>query len=351
MLKGIIKSFFCAFLFGALFSALSLPLAAKPAYTLDKNGLYDMNGLIVDTADLLTESEWEELDAFVEELESNTGIEIGVITLNSLGDDTEFELAMKYFDKWQLGKAGVDNGALLLVSLGDRALQIVTGDGTEAVLTDSKCARIRDEILFPAFRAENYGEGITKAVRTMAGIMSSDESLYSYSIPASETRRAGATYAPQFIQKIADIVDKLFENFILPGFLLVLILLIASLIKEKNGKKEIEAYKKIVKTEAKKAIQSGVDEYKLAKREPRKSDLKSINIMLAIGIGLTFIRRFIYELEPLDPYESYYDNLFFFWIPYALISILIPVLEYLSKKTKYEKEKLLKDAIIAYEEN
>ena len=27
---------------------------------------------------------------------------------------------MKYFDKWKLGKKGVDNGVLLLVALSDR---------------------------------------------------------------------------------------------------------------------------------------------------------------------------------------------------------------------------------------
>ena len=56
-------------------------------------------------------------------------------------------------ERWKIGRAKVDDGALLLIAKNDRALRIEVGYGLEGVLSDAICKRIIDERIVPRFRA------------------------------------------------------------------------------------------------------------------------------------------------------------------------------------------------------
>ena len=105
-----------------------------------------------------------------------------MLTIPSLGGVAIEEYSIRHAEKWQLGQKGVDNGALLVASMEEHALRIETGYGTEAALTDAKCAQIIRNVLVPKFRDGKYGEGIIEAVNNMAGIITDDESLVSKSV-------------------------------------------------------------------------------------------------------------------------------------------------------------------------
>ena len=154
----------------------------KPYYTKDKNGLYDLVGPVIDAANLLNTSQYNQLDSFLRNLDETTGVQIAVLTVPSLNGVALEEFSIRHAEKWQLGQKGVDNGALLVASMEEHALRIETGYGTEAALTDAKCAQIIRNVLVPNFRDGKYGEGIIEAVNNMAGIITSDESLISKSV-------------------------------------------------------------------------------------------------------------------------------------------------------------------------
>ena len=151
-------------------------------YTKDRNGLYDFAGFVLDAANLLTTAQYNELTAFLNNLDDTTGVQIAVLTVPSLNGVALEEFSIRHAEKWQLGQKGVDNGALLVASMEEHALRIETGYGTEGALTDAKCSRIIRNILVPQFRDGKYGEGIIEAVKNMAGIITEDESLVSKSV-------------------------------------------------------------------------------------------------------------------------------------------------------------------------
>lgn len=159
---------------------------SKPQYTKDKNGLYNLAGPVIDAANLLSMSQYNQLESFLLNLDETSGVQIAVLTVPSLNGVALEEFSIRHAEKWQLGQKGVDNGALLLASMEEHALRIETGYGTEGVLTDAKCAQIIRNVLVPNFRDGKYGEGIIEAVNNMAGIITSDESLISKSV-LSET--------------------------------------------------------------------------------------------------------------------------------------------------------------------
>ena len=155
---------------------------SKPQYTKDKNGLYNLSGPVIDAANLLSMSQYNQLESFLLNLDDTTGVQIAVLTVPSLNGVALEEYSIRHAEKWQLGQKGVDNGALLLASMEEHALRIETGYGTEGTLTDAKCAQIIRNVLVPNFRDGKYGEGIIEAVNNMAGIITSDESLVSKSV-------------------------------------------------------------------------------------------------------------------------------------------------------------------------
>ena len=144
----------------------------------DKDGLYEWTGsFVLDTAEMLSENERLSLKEFLRDLNDKTGVQIAVLTIPTTDGENIHDLAVRYFDKWELGQEGIDNGAILTVALNDRMNDITTGDGTEGILTDILCKKILDEVMKPAFQAGHYGEGIINAVNCMAGIIVEDDSL------------------------------------------------------------------------------------------------------------------------------------------------------------------------------
>ena len=156
--------------------------SSKPYYTIDRNGLYDLTGPVIDVANLLSPAQYVQLDSFLRNLNETTGVQIAVLTVPSLGGVAIEEFSIRHAEKWQLGQKGVDNGALLVASMEEHALRIETGYGTEAALTDAKCSQIIRNVLVPKFRDGKYGESIIEAVNNMAGIITEDESLVSKSV-------------------------------------------------------------------------------------------------------------------------------------------------------------------------
>ena len=81
------------------------------------------------------------------------------------------------FNSWGVGKAGVDNGVLVVVAFDDRAMRIEVGDGLSARLPDGQAREIVGGTMLPAFRSGDYRYGVLAgldAVRTALGYQLTD---------------------------------------------------------------------------------------------------------------------------------------------------------------------------------
>ena len=162
-------------------------------YAKDKNGLYEFTNCVIDDANLLSSSQYSELCAYIVGLNKSSGVQIAVLTVKSLeGEDIE-SFSLSHAEKWGLGQRGVDNGALLTVAYDERAIRIETGYGTEAALTDAKCARIIRNVIAPSFQKGDYGNGIILGVKNMAGIITNDETLISKDVSEDEVKTNGSS--------------------------------------------------------------------------------------------------------------------------------------------------------------
>jgi uncharacterized protein len=129
------------------------------------------------------------IERLVTELKQKTGSEIAVVTVPTTGDETDFDYAMQIAERWKPGDAAKDNGVVFLVAVDDRKMQILTGYGVEGPLPDGRVGEIRDRILRPAFRANQYSQGILAATQEIAGLIAADVGVKLEGAPRPQPRR------------------------------------------------------------------------------------------------------------------------------------------------------------------
>ncbi|OJI06176.1 hypothetical protein BK004_04905 [bacterium CG10_46_32] len=138
---------------------LVLPIAAQ-AYVSPGSPA----GFVNDFAGVLSQQQEQVLESTLSQYQAQTGNEIAVVLVNSVGDETIETYAVRLFEEWGIGKKGEDNGALFVAAMSDRVMKIETGYGLEGELTDIEASRIVDTVVPDYFRAEDYDGGIAAAV-------------------------------------------------------------------------------------------------------------------------------------------------------------------------------------------
>lgn len=133
-------------------------------------------GFVNDFAGIIDAEDEAAITAVAEEVRQKSGGEIVVVTLPSLGGRPRDEVALQILREWGIGKRaqGVGDstanlGALLMVAPKERSLKIELGYGTNTFITAAEAGRIRDQVIFPAFRQGQFGPGILAGVQTVAG--------------------------------------------------------------------------------------------------------------------------------------------------------------------------------------
>lgn len=121
-------------------------------------------GYVNDFAGIFSGEFQKSLEEELSHFEKETTAEIAVVTIESLGDDSIEEYAVRLFEEWKIGKKEKDNGLLLLVAVKERKVRIEVGYGLEPIITDGRAGRIIREKIVPNFKKENYEEGIKLAV-------------------------------------------------------------------------------------------------------------------------------------------------------------------------------------------
>jgi uncharacterized protein len=124
-------------------------------------------GWVADPAGVISRRQ-QDINAAIGELERETGVEIAVVVLPTIGALAPKPFATELFQKWSIGKAGRDNGLLVLHVLDQRRLEIETGYGMEGLLPDLKTYWIANDIAVPFFKEGSFADGHLEVVRALA---------------------------------------------------------------------------------------------------------------------------------------------------------------------------------------
>lgn len=144
----------------ALAAVTALPVLAAPEV--------DQSKAVIDNADILSADTEDYITRISVSLQESCGAQIGVYTVDYVGNSTMEGYAYEVFNAWGLGDADKDNGVLLLMASGEDDYYIMPGAGIESQLTTSMLRTIVDEQLEPNWVKQDYDAGARDTVDALA---------------------------------------------------------------------------------------------------------------------------------------------------------------------------------------
>lgn len=171
---------------------LALLLCLLPLLALAAAPIPALNDPVVDTADALSASTRATLREQALQLQARKGAQLQVLVVPSVGEEGIEAYAQRVFDQWQLGRAGVDDGVLLLVAVQDRRVRIQTGYGLEGTIPDAYAARIIDKAIVPRLREGDLDQGVLDGTAVLVALVDDEE------LPAWEDSSARNVLPPNW---------------------------------------------------------------------------------------------------------------------------------------------------------
>ena len=155
-------------------AVLALVLASAAAVPVVGLEVPRLERRVTDLAGMLSASAAQAMEAELERLEAETGVQVAVLTIPSLEGQPLEDYSLRVVEVWQLGREDRDNGVLVLIARDDRKIRIEVGYGLEGVLPDALCGRIIDHAMKPAFRQGDFSGGTRQAVEVIAAAVRGD---------------------------------------------------------------------------------------------------------------------------------------------------------------------------------
>ncbi len=119
---------------------------------------------VTDRASFLSPAAVSELDARLGDYARQTGHQVLVYVDHTTGGVPIEDWAVKAFERWRVGRKGIDDGLVLFVFKDDRRVRIEVGYGLEDRVPDLTASRIINEQMVPRIRAGDADGGVRGAV-------------------------------------------------------------------------------------------------------------------------------------------------------------------------------------------
>ena len=205
------------------------PLLATPVLAEESSKV--SKDYVVDNADLLTQTEENELSEKLQDISDELQFDVVVVTANSTGSKTATEYADDYFDYNGYGRGSNNDGALFLVDMGDRKWAISTsGYGIEAIV-DSALDDMEEEIV-PYLKSGDYDGAFNEFADLTYDIVNDAKNGKSYSNSTTSTTKNHKNIGTNLIVAFS----------IGAGISLIIILVYRSKLKPVKFQKEAKEY-------------------------------------------------------------------------------------------------------------
>lgn len=154
------------------FSAIAFPVASQAITVQEVPNPRPNHTWVTDKANILSDSTETQLNQVIAELEAKNGSEIAVVTVpDTKPSATPKAFATELFNSWGIGKKGKNNGVLLLISSGERRVQIETGSGIQSILPDAKTVSIIQTEITPKFKQQDFDGGTLAGTKALVNIL------------------------------------------------------------------------------------------------------------------------------------------------------------------------------------
>jgi uncharacterized protein len=145
---------------GAYLHAAETPIPAPPSRW------------ITDTAGFMSTAAARALDSRLAAYEQSTGHQLIVYIGQTTGDAPIDDWAVRVFQRWKVGRKGMDDGLVLFIMAADRKLRFEVGYGLEPQVPDAIASRVINDVIVPRIQAGDRDAAVTAgmdAVMTVIG--------------------------------------------------------------------------------------------------------------------------------------------------------------------------------------
>lgn len=173
-------------------------------------------GYVSDFGSVISSQDEAAITAVAETLRKQGGIELAVVTIESLGNDSIESYTLQLAEEWGVGGKGTDTGVVLLLAVKDREVRIEVGYGLEGDLPDGLTGSILDTYIIPDFKKGDFSTGLLEGSKAIAATLASkrDFSLQDSSLESYDVSRKGS---------LGEEVSELVDFFVFILFILVFV--------------------------------------------------------------------------------------------------------------------------------
>jgi uncharacterized protein len=130
-----------------------------------------LKGRVTDLTGTLTAEQSASLEQMLQSFEARKGSQIALLVVPTVKPEAIEQYALRVAEQWKIGRAKVDDGAILVVAKDDRELRIEVGYGLEGALNDATANRIVEDVIVPRFRQGDYYGGISAGLDRMIRVI------------------------------------------------------------------------------------------------------------------------------------------------------------------------------------
>jgi uncharacterized protein len=123
-------------------------------------------GFVSDFAGVIDPASRTAIERYCAAIQAKAGVQIAVVTIDTLSGEPIEDVANDLFTKWGVGKKATNEGLLVLLATKDRRMRLEVGYGLEPVIPDGYAGSLL-RAMAPALKAGQYGEALTEAVQTI----------------------------------------------------------------------------------------------------------------------------------------------------------------------------------------
>jgi uncharacterized protein len=127
---------------------------------------------VTDNAAFLSPQTQAALNQKLQAYERSTGHQVIVWIGDTTGDAALEDWTIRAFEKWRVGRKGLDDGLVLFIFAKDRKIRIDVGYGLEGVMPDAKASEIIRNQITPRLRAGDKDGAVTAGVDAIIATLS-----------------------------------------------------------------------------------------------------------------------------------------------------------------------------------
>ena len=133
-------------------------------------------GYVSDFAGVIDPGSKAELESYAARVKQATGAELAFVTVKSLEGEPIEDVTNDIFRSFGVGQKGEDNGAMVLLSIGDRKSRLEVGGGLGEAIPDGMAGLLLDDMR-PALREGQYGAAFIAAAEHLGSTIAKSKGV------------------------------------------------------------------------------------------------------------------------------------------------------------------------------